>query len=167
MAKQINPIETAIADYLKAQGVTFQATGGFAVKLDEWDCDKWLCVFSRAGKPAMTTDYHTGIGHRVLTTMGQLELKRAGKASAGYIARIKAEHSKAVAPHVAGVLYSLLNDAESAEQNFHDWCDCFGYDKDSIKAQGVYNACCEILTKMRAFFTGTERKAMQEILQDY
>lgn len=167
MAKQINPIETAITEYLKAQGVTFQATGGIATKLDDWECDKWLCVFNRAGKPAMTTDYHTGIGHRVLTAYGQMELKRAGKASAGHREMIKRANSKAVAPSVAGVLSSLLFDSNSAEQNFHDWCDELGYDKDSIKAQGIYNACCENLTKMRSFFTGTERQAMQEILQDY
>ena len=38
---------------------------------------------------------------------------------------------------------------------------------DSIKAQATYNACCEVLTKMRGFFTGTERTALQELLQDY
>jgi hypothetical protein len=94
-------------------------------------------------------------------------LRRAGKSSARYLESIKARHSVAVAPHVASVLHSLLLDSSSAEQNFHDWCDDFGYDKDSIKAQGIYNACCETLTKMRSFFTGTERQAMQEILQDY
>lgn len=164
--KQINPIETAITEYLKTQGITFVAVGGVASKRDGWDCDAWLCKFSRQGKEVFT-DYYTGIGHRVLTAYGQQEVRRAGKASAGYLERIKAQNSVAVAPHVAGVLHSLLLDSSSAEQNFHDWCDDFGYDKDSIKAQSTYNACCEILTKMRTFFTGTERQAMQEILQDY
>ncbi|MNR67782.1 hypothetical protein D3C85_1919640 [compost metagenome] len=58
-------------------------------------------------------------------------------------------------------------DSSGAEQNFHDWCSDFGYDNDSLKAQQTYNACCETLTKMRAFFTGTERTALNELLQDY
>lgn len=167
MAKQINPIETAITDYLKAQGITFVASGGIATKLEDWDCDLWTCVFNRAGKNPLITNYHTGVSHRVLTKVGEIEVKRAGKASAAYIQHLKAKNSVAVAPHVAGVLHSLLLDSDSAEQSFHDWCDCFGYDKDSIKAQSTYNACCDILTKMRSFFTGTERTTMQEILQDY
>jgi hypothetical protein len=166
MAKQINPIETAITEYLKAQGVTFMAVGGVASNRDGWECDAWLCKFQRQGKE-MFSDFYTGTGHRQLTKAGEFELRRAGKSSARYLESIKARHSVAVAPHVASVLHSLLLDSSSAEQNFHDWCDDFGYDKDSIKAQGIYNACCETLTKMRSFFTGTERQAMQEILQDY
>lgn len=167
MAKQINPIETEIAEYLKAQGVTFAATGGTATKRDDWECDHWSVSFSRQGKPTLITDYYTGIGHRELTAYGQQEVKRYAKATPNRLRQVKEQNSKAVAPHVAGVLHSLLLESSSAESNFHDWCDEMGYDKDSIKAQGVYNACCETLTKMRSFFTGTERQAMQEILQDY
>lgn len=169
MAKQItvNPIETAVAEYLKAKGITFTATGGFATKRDDWECDQWSCVFTGEDRRPLVSTYYTGIGHRVLTPMGQLEVKRAGKSSIRHIESIKRQHSKAVAPHAAGVLHSLLSDASSGEQNFHDWCDDLGFDKDSIKAQKAYNECCDTLTRMRAFFTGTERAEMQEILQDY
>ncbi|MNC14376.1 hypothetical protein D3C75_621520 [compost metagenome] len=102
-----------------------------------------------------------------MTAYGKQEVKRYAKATPNRIAQVKAANSKAVAPHVAGVLYSLLSDSRCAEQNFHDFCDELGYDKDSIKDQAIYNACCETLTKMRSFFTGTERQAMDEILQDY
>lgn len=166
MTKQINPIETEIAEYLTSHGVTFTATGGTATKRDEWECDHWSVSFTREGKPALTTDYYTGIGHRKSKYSMPIDIKRLGK---NIVARVEWEKQnvKAVAPHVAGVLSSLLMEAQSGEQNFHDWCDELGYDKDSIKDQATYNACCETLNKMRSFFTGTERQEMQDILQDY
>jgi hypothetical protein len=167
MAKQINPIETAVNEYLKAQGITFAAAGGYAMKREGWDCDAWMCTFSRQGKADMMLDYYTGVGHRELTRMGELELRRAGKSSQRCFDSIKAQHSKPVAPQAASVLCSVLSESQSAEQNFLDWCDDFGYDDDSIKALHIYNACCEQLQKVRAFFTNEEREAMQELLQDY
>ena len=167
MAKQpqINPIETAITEYLKAQGITFVAVGGVASNRDGWECDAWLCKFTREGKE-LFSDYYTGIGHRESKVPMPTDIKRLAP---NILMRVQWEKAnlKAVAPPAAGVLSSLLLDSSSAEQNFHDWCDELGYDKDSIKAQGIYNACCETLTKMRSFFTGTERQAMQEILYDY
>lgn len=165
-----NPIETAVVEYLAAKGVKFAAAGGRATKRDDWECDAWVCAFERTrdGKRlSIESDYFTGTGHRKLTKMGEMELRRAGKASRGHREQIKRANSVAVAPSVAGVLHSLLMDASGAEQNFHDWCDEYGYDKDSIKAQATYNACCEILAKLRGFFTGTERAEMQDLLQDY
>lgn len=165
----MNDTDKAVAEYLTAQGITFAVNGGFETKRDDWTCDQWQVVFTRPGKAPMVSDYFTGTAHRQLTAMGKMEVQREkrGANSPGYIARMKAQHSKPVAPPAAGVLYSLLLDASSGEQNFHDFCDEYGYNKDSIKDQANYNACCETLTKMRAFFTGTERTALNELLQDY
>lgn len=162
--------EVAVSEYLTANHIKYVVTGGTATKRDGWDCDAWMIQFSRVrdGKTlVMDTMFYTGTGHRVLTSMGEMELRRMGKATQSYINRVIAEHSRAVAPRSASVLYSLFFDSSSAEQNFHDRCGDFGYDTDSIKAQATYNACCEVLTKMRGFFTGTERTALQELLQDY
>jgi hypothetical protein len=166
MAKQINPIETTITEYLKAQGIKYSVVPLGAAKLDGWECDRWSVWFEREGKNILETTYHTGIGHRESKVPMPADIKRLAP---NIMARVDWERMwvKPVAPHAAGVLSSLLLDSSSAEQNFHDWCDELGYDKDSIKAQGIYNACCETLTKMRSFFTGAERQAMQEILQDY
>ena len=166
MAKQINPIETAITEYLKAQGVTYSVLPAGAKKLDGWECDSWSVWFERDGKDRLESTFHTGLGHRESKVPMPVDIARLGK---NIIARVEWEKRNVVpvAPHAASVLSSLLLDSSSAEQNFHDWCDELGYDKDSIKAQGIYNACCETLTKMRAFFTGTERQEIQDILQDY
>lgn len=165
--KAANPIETAVAEYLAAQGVTFSATGGVATKRDDWDCDQWSISFTRAGNPTLLSEFFTGTGHRELTRAGLFEIQRAGKCSAIYLARLKAAHSKPVAPCAANALHSLLLEACSAEQNFIDWCDELGYDNDSLKARGVYDACSKTLQKIRAFFTGAERAALQKLLQDY
>lgn len=162
--------EVAVSEYLAINHIKYQAMGGTATKRDDWECDAWMIQFSRVrdGKTlTMDTMFYTGVGHRVLTGYGEMELRRMGKATQSYRNRVIAEHSKAVAPRSASVLHSLLLDSSCAEQNFHDWCNDLGYDNDSVKAQGIYNACCEVLTKMRAFFTGTERQALQELLQDY
>lgn len=177
MAKQINPIETAVNEYLKAQGVTFAAVLTGSGKRGDWECDSWSVKFTRPAKivdggkridaKEFVTDYHTGIGHRELTRMGELELRRAGKSSQRYIESIKAQHSKPVSPQAASVLYSVLSEAQGAEQNFIDWCGDYGYDTDSMKAHATYTACCEQLQKVRAFFTMEERNTLQELLQDY
>ncbi|UAV89765.1 hypothetical protein [Pseudomonas phage COT4] len=166
MAKQINPIETAVAEYLKAQGITFAAVLTGSGKRDDWECDSWSVSFSRDKKERFVTDYHTGIGHRQSKRPMPPEIARLGQ----YIqARVwwERDNLKPVTPQAASVLYSVLRDAEGAEQNFLDWCGDYGYDNDSMKAHKVYTACCELLQKVRAFFTNEERQAMLELLQDY
>lgn len=165
MAKQTNPIETAVNEYLKAQGVEFLAVGGVASKRDGWDCDAWLCKFSRQGKE-MFSDYYTGIGLRESRVRMPLDIARLRP---NILMRVQWEKAnlKAVAPTAASVLYSLLLDSSGAEQNFLDWCSEYGYDSDSMKAHKIYTGCCEQLQKVRVFFTNEERQAMQELLQEY
>lgn len=175
MAKQINPIETAVAESLKAQNITFVAVGGGSTKRDGWECDAWLCKFSRAAKidggirseaKEFSVDFYTGTGHRQSVRPMPADIARLGK---NILARVDWERMwlKPVAPHAASVLYSILSEAQGAEQNFLDWCGDYGYDTDSMKSHATYTACCETLQKVRAFFTIEERNALQELLQDY
>lgn len=163
-------VETKVAEFLATQNIKFSVAGGIATKRDDWECDAWITSFSRVrnGKTvSFNSDYYTGIGHRQLTAYGKVQIRNTGKSSARYIESIKRAHSKAVAPKAAGVLYSLLSDASSAEGNFLDWCADFGADPDSIKALHTYNACSETLAKIRSFFTTEERETMQSMLEDY
>lgn len=174
MAKQkINPIETAVNEYLKAQGVTFAAVLTGSGKRDDWECDSWSVSFTRYPKGVvngsnitLTTEFHTGLGHRQSKHPMPADIARLGK---NIIARVEWERAclKPVTPQAASVLYSVLMDAQRAEQNFLDWCDEYGYNSDSMKDHKIYTACCEILQKVRQFFTIEERAAMQELLQDY
>lgn len=155
--------EAAVAAYLSAQGVNFEAGLVGADKRDGWDCDSWRVRFYRTGKH-IATDFYTGIGRRE-------PLKRAPKApenkrSAAY--ENWAHHwVKPVTPTAANVLHSLLMDAQGAEQSFDYWAADYGYDTDSIKALNIYNACCEIRHQVNTFFTHAEREQLRAMLEDY
>lgn len=170
----MNEHEKAVAVCLEAAGVTFAASLVGETSRDggdgkPWVCDEWRTRFTRraqsGGKAVeMGHPFYTGTGHRVA-------LKHAPKAPSNSRSMAyeqwAAQWVKPVAPTAAGVLYSLLSDAQSAEQNLHDWCADFGLDPDSRKACATYDACCLILADVRRFFTREERDALAQLLQDY
>ena len=162
----MNDQEKAVAAFLESKGITFSVTGGFETKREDWVCDQWQTRFSRPGKETLVEDYYTGTGHRKSKVKMPADIARLGP---NILARVNWEKAylKPVAPNAAGVLYSLIRDAQGAEQNFADWCSDYGYDSDSIKALNTYNACCAILTKVRAFFTREERAELDKLLEDY
>lgn len=174
--REPSPTELEVTAWLEKAGVKYECHGGHATKLGDWPCDAWTWIFSRGLKG--TTEqrriedrHYTGVGQRQLTPLGQRYMSSIGKGSPIYISNARrsiiAEHSRAVAPHAASILYCMLRDAEGAECNFHDWCWERGGDSDSISSLNTYNACCELLTRVRAFFTNAERAELLEILQDY
>jgi len=55
-------------------------------------------------------------------------------------------------PSIPGVLECLQTDCQSAEYGFDEFCDEFGYDKDSRKAFKTYRACGKIKGKLHKFF---------------
>jgi hypothetical protein len=57
-----------------------------------------------------------------------------------------------VRPTVADVMYSLMSDSNAEEHTFSDWCDCYGYDNDSIAALNIYKACRKIARKLNELF---------------
>jgi len=74
---------------------------------------------------------------------------------------------RVVHPNKASVLYSLVLDSQAEDQPFSDWCDNYGYDNDSIKAQGIYHACIKNARKLRALLTPLEIEIVARILEDY
>ena len=70
-------------------------------------------------------------------------------------------------PTNADIMYSLLLDADAANESFSSWCDNFGYDDDSIKALNIYKVCCEEAVTLRKTFTRDQVEAMQKALEDY
>lgn len=174
--REPSPTELAVTAWLEKSGIKYEVYGGHATKLGDWPCDAWTWIFSRrmmgtTEQRRMEDKIHTGIGQRQLTPIGQRYMSSIGKGSPIYVSNARrsiiAEHSRAVAPCSASVLYSVLLDADGAEQNFHDWCCDYGGDTDSIKSLNTYNACCEVLIRVRAFFTNAERAELRELLQDY
>lgn len=65
---------------------------------------------------------------------------------------------EATPPTAAGVLLSLVSDSSGVYPltSFEDWADNYDYDKDSIKALKIYQACQEEADKLRKLL-GTEK----------
>lgn len=134
-------IENAVLELLKNYGVTYSIAGaGKNITRDKWQCDAWKVTFTKYSEYE-EFDYFTGLGHR--------------------------KANEPVTPNVAGVLHSLVLDLEAINMNFNDWADSFGYDSDSIRAIGVYNACCENAKQMHRIFSRESIEKLSELLQEY
>lgn len=99
-------------------------------------------------------EYSLGIGH--IKTLQ--ELKRCGKKF--FRIQLAVEHEKELSrplrmllvpsphaqlgfekPRLEDILHCLFIDSEAMDSCFEVWCDNFGFDNDSIKAQKTYQAC--------------------------
>ena len=52
-------------------------------------------------------------------------------------------------PTPADVVSSLVLDARSGELSFHDFCEDFGYDEDSRRAERTWRQCAAMAPKVR------------------
>ena len=120
-------------------------------------------------------EYSCGVGHRV----AKMELRsckdefnrvynknpRKNKANLlMYSDELKAV-SKPKPLNIDNVLYSLILDSQAGSESFDDFCDNFGYDNDSIKANEIYRACRKNTKKVRTFLKDLEQAG--ELFQDY
>ena len=69
-------------------------------------------------------------------------------------------------PTKEDVLYSMIID-DVSNMNFNDFCDEFGYNKDSIKALKTYKACLKETEAYYDMFDREEREVLRELLEDY
>lgn len=184
---QINDTDKAVAQFLKDNKIQFFVSylGAKKVWDNKQESDHWSIKFSmkkadRNGELYTSFDFYTGIGHRIshgkngykLSTNQLDSVKELrdllGKDRLDDTAiKLKNNVDYAVSPTQASVLYCLLLDASSAEQNFNDWCSDLGYDNGSISAFKTYQACCDTLEKMRKIFSNSQRSELSELLQDY
>jgi hypothetical protein len=196
-----NETDKAVQEFLNAIGVKYAFHYiGAAVSRDggkDWEHDLFTVSFVAAGKEPMTTEYKTGIGHRLnhrTTKGGALNIMRfyavtgrhlgahrealglASDASIYFPIAAKQAYNGhnplpvqqyAPAPKAAGVLYSLLSDMSCGADTFEDFCANLGYDEDSRKAHDIYLACQKSGTQLRKVFTREQLEQLQELLQDY
>lgn len=176
-----------VAEFLASIGVQYNAVHIAAMQHDpEWQHDLFHINFTRTGGKVLTTEFKTGIGHRLtangngfssgLTGKDQSKLKelQAILKLTGHSGTVKKEldlnrgRFYAVLPTQASVIYSLLSDTYCVEySSFTDFCDNLGYNSDSIKAFEVFNACCKISKDLKQFFTSQNLETLQQLLQDY
>lgn len=145
-------IEADIAAVLKANNVAYSALLLGQRKREDWDCDAWSIVFSTAKdgrERAETFDYFTGLGRRQYVSGPKSPLTAlAGKPNTLFREKYDKEHKRPVAPCAADVLCSLIHDSSAVGQSFESWCEEFGYNSDSRKAERLYHACQENADKL-------------------
>lgn len=73
-------------------------------------------------------------------------------------------HTKA--PSKKDVLYSMVMD-DTSEMDFQEFCNCFGYDGDSITALRTFEACQEQTRNFKRLFNEEEQEILRELLEDY
>lgn len=106
------------------------------------DMDKWEVTFSNIYGCNQQFYYFTGKGLRKFNTP--------------------------VKPHIAGVLYSLITDAEALQYNtFEEWASYCGYDADSRRAEKIYHACRENGEKLHKILPAKTIDILAEVLRNY
>lgn len=69
-------------------------------------------------------------------------------------------------PKLKDVLYSFIMD-DVSEMDFQEFCSCFGYDDDSIRALRTFEACQEQTKNVNRLFNEDEKEMLRELLEDY
>ena len=129
-----------------------------------WKCLNWKCQLTINGK-AYTCDYSQGVGHLPKMPSGYPDTLTKYEADA--IEFGKAGYKTVPAPSVVDILHSLLQDSQSADQTFENWCSELGYDSDSRKAESTYNECRKILRWLQSCLTAEELEQFGKLFQDY
>lgn len=141
----------------------------FDLDRDGWKHDQWRVTLStntdmmghpltddhgkRRAVHVESFEYRTGTGHR----------RKPRKTSPSYLDNTP----RPQLPEVASVIHCLLSDADAGSESFNDFCDNFGYDRDSIKAFKTYQACMESADKVHRIFSNPQRAELREILEQY
>jgi len=164
MSKIINQ---SIDAMLLNVGLSVSVIGkGEQVRDNDWKCDAWRFTITNAQRKSESFDYYTGIGHRKCNLAPALRPKFVNPNCIA-AEEFNKRHVLPVAPHVAGLLHSLVLDGSALEQCFIDWCADFGYDADSMKALTLYNACCENARRLQLLIGRELFAKISEALQDY
>jgi hypothetical protein len=157
-----------------------------------WVGMTWKISLQRNGREFLATDYSAGIGHCPGYKVSESELNRStrpARIAKQILCEWECEHGKAgrfseimggsagvvpktgakpLLPALEDVLSSISMDASALDEaSFEDWADSLGYDRDSRRAEGIYKACMEIATRLRAAVGEAGLEALRTACQDY
>jgi hypothetical protein len=147
-----------------------------------WPHIAYDVTLKRNGKPIWSGPYKLGVGHvkgmpvKRVTLADQERLDPIGYASRSAYdeaaqARVAASlaQSQKVSPKLDDVLHSLLMDGSAYfdAQSFEDWCNDYGYDSDSRKAEATWKACDEIGRNLARAFTPSELSDLREVASNH
>tara|TARA_R110002020_G_scaffold428322_1_gene637879 strand:- start:460 stop:996 length:537 start_codon:yes stop_codon:yes gene_type:complete len=177
----VNEIDIKVSEYLKENNITVKPVFIGSFNHDEWPHDRFSVLINGTGKPINSFEYSTGIGHRIkpagsfgLNAKQKREIKQLKDclnldkvlfSGGGVRGHNPAYYIKL--PSQASVLYSLIMDSDVKEHSFYDWCDCFGYDNDSLKALDIYRVCEKNADNLYKSVSRDHIKTLSELLQDY
>jgi len=180
MTISINEQDRVLATILSEMGIKYlvvycctkENALGMGGKMDSWKISFTGDNFS------FEIDYFTGIGHRVEQKLGMKKIVAPLKGlmpDSRVLFETNEKYNEmsyvwpqalAVAPTQASVLHYLLINGETLDYDFDEWCDMFGYDNDSIKAESTFRHCREVGRKARKLL-GDKIDTIREILEDY
>lgn len=164
---------TAVQEYLNSIFCAIKVSDTSVPVLHcEWEHDLWVVIVTAPKQAPYVFEYKTGLGHRVLSKIDKNYLRRLTTSAQGVNARERARFIRANSvpkrPDILGPLHSMLLDGDSAAQNtFTEWCSEFGYDNDSIKARGIYDACQKAHDQLHRMFTREQVAKLNELMEDY
>lgn len=162
----MNEIEQSVADYLKSIGVEYSA-GHIGTPRTPMGgknpMDAWVITLQRGTSTYEEFSYFTGLGHRKVPKSLKAPYWMKGRE----LSKWNEQNAKPVKPNAAGPLYSFVMDASACEMSFGQWCDEYGYNTDSRKAESTYQSCQEQTDKMRRILSRAEIDHIQFLLQDY
>lgn len=137
MATDTVTIEQFVAD----NGISLKATWADRnPHMDSRDMDHWKVVLRRDTDKAVIVN-------------GAVDMTRSDKRRVMTTYFSKGYGHNGAKPTATEVLSCLASDAAGLENNnsFEDWCDEYGYDTDSRKAEKTYKACKHIASRLRTF----------------
>jgi hypothetical protein len=117
-------------------------------------CDKYILIIE-----GQDFEYSRGIGFRTELSHFEREKfkniinKNPQKTKSNlllYASELK-KVSKPKPLNIDDVLYSLILDSQAGTETFDDFCDSYGYNNDSIKANEIYRECQKNAKKLRTF----------------
>ncbi len=142
----------------------------------------WRVTLQKDGRGIITFDYSAGVAH---CPAYKISIRQAGgrdsimrhemltaECETGFAVRIGEGtgmqfKGARIEPDSVGVIYSLIMDADAIDYQFTDWCDNYGYDSDSRKAEAIYKTCLEHAIAIRSALGEAGLSELREAFQDY
>lgn len=103
---------------------------------------------------------------QIFDKIRQGSIKAIKNVNVPHVMRVFEDISQLCRPTAYDFLYCVQSDSQAADMNFNDFCSEFGYNNDSIKDLGTYNACVNNARKLRLALGDAKYKELMECEPD-
>lgn len=119
---------------------------------------KYAVTISREGKKPYTFDFWSSINDTYKSEVAFI----AEDPNMRKVDMVRVKKS-AIKPSEYGILACLSSNVGAHDWTFQEFCDSFGYDSDSRRAEKVYNAVCDQSRALARLFSEEELDKLSEI----